>query len=404
MDAATNAADATDDRRARRNVLRLAVAQALAGANAAVIFATGAIIGSTLSPDPELATVPVSVFVIGMALGTLPNGWLSRMYGRKWAYMAGGGCGALAGVVAAGALLVQSFALFCVATFLAGMYASVVQSFRFAAADTASAAYRPRALSLVMAGGVFAGVLGPQLVNLTMELWMPYLFVASYLAQAVVALVAVAVLSGVDLPRPQRADLARGRPLGLIARQPRFIVAALCGVVSYALMNGVMTSAPLAMKLCGLPLTASNNALQWHVIAMYAPSFFTGSLIARFGAPRVVAAGLLLLAAAGVSGLAGITEGHFVVGLVLLGLGWNFGFVGASALVLESHRPEERHKVQSFNDLLVFGTMAVGSFSSGHILVAYGWAAVNWVVFPPVALALGVLAVGALGRRAAARA
>ena len=222
---------------------------------------------------------------------------------------------------------------------------------------------------------------------------------ASYLAQAVVALLAMAVLSGVDLPRPQRADLARGRPLSEIARQPRFIVAVVCGVVTYSLMNLVMTSAPLAMKLCGLPLTASNNALQWHIVAMFAPSFFTGSLITRFGAPRVVATGLLLLCAAAAVGISGITGAHFVVGLVLLGLGWNFGFVGASALVLESHRPEERHKVQSFNDLLVFGTMALGSFSSGYLLVALGWSWVNWVVFPPVALALTVLAAAALARR-----
>ena len=391
--------DAVDDRRAKRNVLRLATAQALAGANASVVFATGAIIGSTLSPDPALATVPISVFVVGMAAGTLPSGWLSRTYGRKWAFIAGSGCGAAAGVVAAGALMLQSFVLYCVATLFAGLYAAVVQSFRFAAADTASPAFRPRALSWVMAGGVFSGVLGPQLVTLTMNVWAPHLFVASYLAQAVVAVLAMAVLSGVELPRPQRIDLARGRPLAEIARQPRFIVAVVCGVVTYSLMNLVMTSAPLAMKMCGLPLTTSNNALQWHIVAMFAPSFFTGSLITRFGAPRVVAAGLALLAAAAAVGLSGITASHFLVGLVLLGLGWNFGFVGASALVLETHRPEERHKVQSFNDLLVFGTMALGSFASGHLLVAFGWALVNWVVFPPVAVALAVLTAAALTRR-----
>ncbi len=397
MDASTTAV--MDDRRAKRNVLRLAVAQALAGANASVIFATGAIIGSTLSPDPALATVPISVFVVGMAGGTLPSGWLSRTYGRRAAFLAGGGCGVLAGLVAALALLAGSFPLYCLATLFGGLYAAVVQSFRFAAADTASPAFRPKALSWVMAGGVFSGVIGPQLVTFTMDLWAPYLFVASYLAQAVVAVLAMAVLAGVDLPRPARADLARGRPLSVIARQPRFLVAVTCGVVTYTLMNLVMTSAPLAMRMCGLPLTASNTALQWHIVAMYAPSFFTGSLIARFGAPRVVAAGLLLLGAAALVGLSGLTTGHFVVGLVLLGLGWNFGFVGASALVLEAHRPEERNKVQSFNDFLVFGTMAVGSFSSGHLLVAFGWAAVNWVVFPPVVVALAVLLGAGVARR-----
>ena len=398
MTAITQAVD-QGDRRARGNVLRLAVAQALAGANASVIFATGAIIGSTLAPDPAWATVPISVFVVGMAAGTLPTGWLARRYGRRVAFMAGGSAGVLAGLVAAGALLAQSFALFCLATLCGGFYASVVQSFRFAAADGASTAFRPKALSWVMAGGVFAGVIGPQLVTWTMDLWAPNLFVVSYLAQAGVALLAMGVLAGVDLPRPARAAPA-GRPLAEIVRQPRFLIAALCGVVSYTLMNLVMTSAPLAMRMCGLPLTASNSAIQWHIVAMYGPSFFTGTLIARFGAPRVVAAGLALTAAAALVGLQGITTAHFVVVLVLLGLGWNFGFVGASAMVLDCHRPEERTRVQSFNDFLVFGTMAAGSFSSGQLLTALGWGAVNLVVFPPVVLALAVLALSGRLRRA----
>ena len=381
----------TNDRRARGNALRLAAAQALAGANATVIFATAAIIGAAIAPDPGLATLPVSVFVCGMAAGTLPTGAIARRYGRRAAFITGSGIGCLAGLIASAALVAGSFRLYCVATFLAGLYGAVVQSFRFAAADGASPGFRARALSWVMVGGVFSGVLGPQLVTWTMTLWQPYLFAASYLAQAVVALVAMAVLAGVDLPRPVRAADA-GRPLGTIIRQPRFIVAALCGVITYTLMNLVMTSAPLAMRLCGLPVSASNATIQWHVVAMYGPSFFTGALIARFGAQRVVAAGLTLLAAAAACGLAGVELANFTVGLILLGIGWNFGFVGASSLVLETHRPEERTRVQAFNDFLVFGTMAIGSFSSGQLLVLYGWASVNWVVFPPVIVGLGALA------------
>ena len=295
-------------------------------------------------------------------------------------------------------MLLGSFALFCGATFLAGLYGAVVQSFRFAAADGASPAFRPRALSWVMVGGVFSGVLGPQLVTWTMNLWQPYLFAASFLAQAVVALIAMAVLAGVDLPRPVRSATNTGRPLLTIIAQPRFIVAALCGVVTYTLMNLVMTSAPLAMRFCGLPLSASNATIQWHVVAMYGPSFFTGALITRFGAQRVVAVGLALLAMAAVCGLAGIALANFTVGLILLGIGWNFGFVGASSLILETHRPEERTRVQSFNDFLIFGTMAIGSFSSGQILVHYGWQAVNLVVFPPVAIGLAALALSGLAR------
>ena len=389
----------SNDARARSNVVRLAAAQALTGANSAVIFATGSIVGATLAPDISLATVPLSMYVVGLAVGTLPTGMISRLYGRRVAFVIGTGCGVLTGLLGAFAILRGSFALFCCATFLGGLYGAVSQSYRFAAADGASAAYRPKAVSWVMAGGVFAGVLGPQLVQWTMNIWPPYLFACSFVVQAAVAVVAMAVLMGVDAPKPAPSDLHGGRPLWEIARQPRFIGAALCGAISYPMMNLVMTSAPLAMKMCGLSLSDSNFGIQWHIVAMYGPSFFTGALIARFGAPAIVALGLLLEASAAVIGLSGITAMHFWATLIVLGVGWNFSFVGASALVLETHRPQERNKVQAFNDFLVFGMMAVGSFSSGQLLANYGWSAVNWVVFPPVLLGLVVLGIASLARR-----
>lgn len=397
------AGDVSDDTRARANVIRLAAAQALTGANSAVIFATGSIVGATLAPSPSLATVPLSMFVLGLASGTLPTGAISRAYGRRVAFIIGTGCGTLTGILASIAILQGSFVLFCCATFLGGLYGAVSQSYRFAAADGASEGFRPKAVSWVMAGGVFAGVLGPQLVQWTMDVWPPYLFAASFAAQAVIALLAMAVLSGVDAPKPAPADLTGGRPLVEIATQPRFIAAALCGVIAYPMMNLVMTSAPLAMKMCGLSLSDSNFGIQWHIVAMYGPSFFTGSLIARFGAPRIVALGLVLEAVAAGIGLSGITALHFWTALIVLGVGWNFAFVGASALVLETHRPQERNKVQAFNDFLVFGTMAVGSFSSGQLLANYGWTAVNLVVFPPVLLGLAVLAFSSFARRRLAR-
>ncbi|SEI17385.1 MFS transporter [Tardiphaga sp. OK245] len=401
IDAATP--EIHDDARARSNVMRLAAAQALGGANSAVIFATGAIVGATLAPSVSLATVPISVYVVGLACGTLPVGMISRAYGRRVAFIIGSGAGAICGLLGAIAILKASFALFCCATFFGGFYGAVAQSYRFAAADGASPSYRPKAVSWVMAGGVFAGVLGPQLVQWTMDIWSPYLFAASFAAQAVVALIAMALLSTVDAPKPAPADMHGGRPLLEIVRQPRFIAAAICGVVSYSMMNLVMTSAPLAMKLCGLTLSDSNFGLQWHIVAMYGPSFFTGSLIARFGASKVVAAGLALEAIAAVIGIAGISAMHFWVCLVVLGIGWNFGFIGASALVLETHRPQERNKVQAFNDFLVFGLMAVGSFSSGQLLANYGWPTVNAVVFPPVILGLVALIMAGFVKRRASQ-
>jgi MFS family permease len=401
IDVTVAADEVADDARARANVVRLAAAQALAGANSAVIFATGSIVGATLAPSMSLATVPLSMYVVGLAAGTLPTGAISRVYGRRVAFIIGTGCGVLTGLLGAFAILHSSFPLFCCATFLGGLYGAVSQSYRFAAADGASAQYRPKAVSWVMVGGVFAGVLGPQLVQWTMDIWPPYLFAFSFMMQAVVAVVAMAVLSGVDAPKPMPSDLHGGRPLFEIARQPRFIAAALCGAISYPMMNLVMTSAPLAMKMCGLSVSDSNFGIQWHIVAMYGPSFFTGSLIARFGAPRIVALGLLLEASAATIGLTGITAMHFWATLIVLGVGWNFSFVGASALVLETHRPQERNKVQAFNDFLVFGMMAVGSFSSGQLLANFGWSAVNMVVFPPVLVGLLVLTLASFARRRA---
>ena len=374
------------------NVLRLSVAQALAGANAVVVYATAAIVGNTLAPSPTLATLPISIFVVGMALCTLPAGAIARRHGRRAAFLAGTGCGVLVGLLSMLGILLGSFPLFCAAMIFGGAYAAVVLSFRFAAADCTSTERRPRAMSAVMAGGVFAGVIGPQLVTHTMDLWPPHLFAVTYLAQAAVAAVSALVLLGVRLPMPTAAEIAGGRPIGVVVRQPRFITAVVCGIVSYLLMNFIMTAAPLAMRLCGLSQEASNLGLQWHVIAMYGPSFFTGRLIARFGASSLVTAGLVLIAAAAAVGLTGVDVAHFWLSLILLGVGWNFGFLGASALVLECHRPEERTGVQSLNDFLVFGTMALGSFASGGLLATYGWDTVLWVSFAPLAVACAALA------------
>lgn len=390
---------ALSEREQRGNIARLTVAQALAGANSVVVYATGAIIGHTLAPDKTLATLPISIFVVGMAACILPAGAIARRYGRRMAFLAGAGCGVLVGLLAALAVMIGSFWLFCLATFFGGAYAAVVLSFRFAAADGVSPAKRARALSFVMGGGVVAGVVGPQLVNYTMYLWPVHMFAATFIAQAIVAALSAIVLLGVKLPKPSAAEIAGGRPLGVIIRQPLFVTAVICGAVSYMLMNFLMTAAPLAMQLCGHSQESSNLGLQWHVIAMYAPSFFTGRLITRFGAGKVVSAGLLLTGLATAVGLTGIDVAHFWLTLILLGIGWNFGFIGASALVLECHRPEEKTRVQSFNDFIVFGTMAVGSFASGGLLAAYDWNMVLWVSFAPLALAVLALSTAAMNMR-----
>jgi predicted MFS family arabinose efflux permease len=391
----------TGDRLARRNALVLAIAQALAGGNNTVLVATAAIVGTMLAPDKGLATLPISIFVLGMWMGTLPMGVLARRFGRRNALQIGTVCGVLTGLICCVAVLQGSFLLFNIGAVFSGLYASGHQSYRFAAADTASEEFRARAISWVLVGGIFAGVVGAQLVIATQNLWPPYLFAATYIGQSALALIAGAVLMFVNIPKPPpRSVVGDGRPLLEIAREPRFIVAVVCGVAAYSMMNLVMTSAPLAMVMCNHSVTDATLGLQWHVLGMYAPSFFTGALIARFGLERVTGLGFALIIVAAAIGTAGISLWHFWIGLALLGVGWNFAFIGATTMVTHCHRPNERNKVQAFNDFLVFGSMAIGSFSSGQLLASFGWATVNEVVFPVVLAAGALLVWSALRRRA----
>ena len=391
---------AAGDRLARRNALVLAAGQALAGGNNAVVSSTGGILGAMLAPDRSLATLPISVMIVGTWFGTLPVGWLVRRFGRRLAYQIGAAVGCLAGLIGYTAIIHASFPLYLVATFCAGLYQASHLSYRFAAADTASAEFKGRAVSWVLAGGLFAAFLGPQLVILTKDLIPPYLFAASYLGQSAAAVCALLVLTQVRAPThaAQRA-VGHARPLIEIARQPRFIVAAACGVASYAVMNLMMTAAPLAMVDCGHSVGNAALGIQWHVLAMFAPSFVSGALVTRFGAVPIVAAGLALLAASALVGFADTTVAHFWTALVLLGVGWNFAFVGSTTMLLECYRPEERTKVQSFNDFLIFGTMTLGSFASGAMLAHSGWYLVNLVMLPVVGAAAAMLAWLALRAR-----
>ncbi len=392
--------DLVDDRLAARNAVVLAAAQALAGGNNAVIVATGGIAGLILAPNPMLATLPISVMVVGMWAGTLPVGMLAKAFGRRFALQTGSALGVLSGLISCAAMLSGSFVLLLVGTLCGGLYAAAHQSYRFAASDTASAHFRPKAISWVLAGGILAAVIGPQLVILTKDIWPAYLFAATYLAQAVCALAAAAVLTLLRIPRPPVVHaFGDGRPLAEIIRKPQFIVAVVCGLASYGMMNLLMTSAPLAMVMCNHSVGDAALGIQWHVIGMYAPSFFTGTLIARLGLRLIMAGGLFLILAAALVGFIGTDLWNFWVALALLGVGWNFAFISATTLVTGCHSPRERNKVQAFNDFLIFGAMAIGSFSSGALLSHYGWTAVTELVFPVIIAAAVLLAWGTFGRR-----
>lgn len=382
-----------DDGLARRNALVLAVTQALAGGNNAVIVSTSGIVGVVLAPDRTLATLSATMLVVGMWLGTLPMGLLAANYGRRPALQIGTAAGILSGLISCLAVLQGSFALFCLGAFCGGFYAAGHQSYRFAAADTASAAFRPKAISWVLTGGVVAAFIGANLIIATKDLWPPYLFAATYLAQSVLAALAGLTLMLLKFPQaPAKARISpAGRPLMEIVRTPRFIIAVICGVAAYALMNLVMTSAPLAMVDCGHDVNNAMLGTQWHMLGMFAPSFFTGGLIVRFGVERIVLAGLALTFTSAVIGLSGTTVWHFWATVTLIGVGWNLAFVGATTIVTQCHRPEERYRVQSFNDFLIFGSMTISSFASGALLAQAGWSTVNAVVFPPVLLAAALL-------------
>ena len=383
---------ATNDALARRNALVLSLAQALAGGNNTVIVSTTSIVGAVLAPDKGLATLPITAMVFGMWMGTLPVGYLARRFGRRFALQTGSVFGILSGLISYTAVLHGSFGLLLLGTFCGGLYAAAHQSYRFAAADTASDAFRSKAISWVLAGGIFAAVLGPQLVIWTKDLLPPYVFAASFLGQSICAVLAAVVLQFVRLPQGRAVQTAVARPMSEILRQPRYIVAVACGMASYGMMNMVMTSAPLAMIDCGHSVTDATLGIQWHVLAMYAPSFFTGALIARFKVERVTAFGLLLIALTAVVAISGISIAHFWGALVLLGMGWNFSFIGATTMVTQCHYAHERTKVQSFNDFLIFGSMALSSFSSGQLLSLFGWNAINEMIVPVILVVLAMLA------------
>lgn len=373
---------------ARRNALILATAQAVVGSSAPIAISVGALGGNyLLGPDKSLATAPVTGFSVGVALGALLAAAISRALGRRNGLISGTGISATGGMVAALGLFDASFWLFTLGMVLIGCGNAFVQQYRFAAADNAPPALKARAISWVLVGGVFAAVIGPQTVIHTGDFFAPVPFAGAFLALVGLAALGAVVLAFLRLPRDEPAAQAARqerpeRPLSAILAQPRLLVAFLCAVATYALMSFVMTGAPLAMVGCGFATDQAVTGIQWHSIAMFGPSFFTGGLIARFGKERIVATGLVLLLACACVALSGIELWQFWLALILLGVGWNFGFIGATAMLTETYTPAEKNKVQGLHDFLLFGTVAFASLMSGQVYNASGWSMLNWIVFP----------------------
>ncbi|MCW9043654.1 MAG: MFS transporter [Pseudopelagicola sp.] len=387
-----------DDRTAKRSVIVLVLAQAFLGAQMPMIFIIGGLAGQSLASNPCFATLPISLIVVGSMLAATPVSMIMQKYGRRAGFFLGTTGGALGAAIGAYGLYLNSFAVFLLGSLLTGIYMSAQGFYRFAAADTASDAFRPKAISYVMAGGLASAIIGPQLVKATSQA-MVIPFLGTYLTVIAINVVGSALFLFINIPRPQApsADAPYGRTRWELITTPRIAVAVICAMVSYALMNLVMTSTPLAVVGCGFEEGMAADIVSAHVLAMYIPSFFTGHLIARFGTEKVVALGLLILAGAGGVALQGVELENFFIALILLGVGWNFGFIGATAMLAGAHEPHERGRMQGLNDLLVFGGVTMASLASGGLMncsggtAAIGWTSVNLAMAPFLMLAGGAL-------------
>jgi len=380
--------------RARRNVAVLALANALLGAQMPAIFIIGGLAGGMLAPNPCFATLPISLIVLGSMLSASPMGAVMQRFGRKAGFFLGAGAGALGGAIGAWGLATGSFALLLLGSLVTGTYMATQAFYRFAATDVAPEDYKPKAISLVMAGGLLAALIGPEIVKWTAEASVVPFF-GTYLAVIALNLVGATVFAALDVPRPAAPapGAARGRSRWDLLTTPAILVAVICATVSYALMNLVMTATPLAVVGCGFSTSDAADVVRIHVLAMFGPAFFTGHLISRFGAVPVVATGLVILAGAGAVALSGVALGNFYLALFLLGIGWNFGFIGATSMLTAQHSPEERGRIQGLNDTIVFGVVTMASLASGGLMncaggdPVEGWSAVNIAMLPLLALA-----------------
>jgi MFS family permease len=375
----------------KKNVLLLATAQAMMMTGGSLLITTSALVGYRLSPDKALATLPLALQMMAGMLTTIPASLLMQRIGRRGGFLIGSTLGMTGAALAAYAIVSAQFALFALAAVLSGMFTGFGNYYRFAAADTATADYRPRAISYVMAGGVVAALVGPNLANWTRG-WLVTPFAGSFLALTGIMLLSFLTIWRLDIPRQATDTHGHGRPLSTIARQPTFIVAAIGGMFGYGVMALVMTATPLAMHEHAYAFGDTAWVIQWHILGMFAPSFFTGALIRRLGVPTVMLAGAVLNSACVLVNLSGTSLEHYWLALLLLGIGWNFLFIGATQLLTETYASAEKGKTQALNDFLVFTTVTLAVLSAGHLQHYFGWRTVNLGVVPLILVTFAALA------------
>jgi len=388
----------------KRNVALLASCQAMLFINNSTLIAINGLAGLALAPYAGLATLTVTFWVLGGALATMPASLHMKRVGRQAGLMCGTSWGIVGALICGTAIWLQSFWLLCFGTLVWGVYNAYGQYYRFAAADVATPEFRPTAISLVLAGGLVGGIIGPTLSRWTVDL-LPQKFMGAYLVLILAAVATMTLLRQIRVPPPSAAEReGSGRPLWEIAAQPKFIIAVLSAAIGYGVMNFLMVSTPIAMQVCGHPFGATAMVISSHIVGMFGPSFFTGSLIKRFGVLNVMLAGAAInLVCIGIA-LAGITIAHFWWSLVLLGVGWNFLYTGGTTLLTETYRPEEKAKAQGANDQCIFIMMLVSSFSAGLTVTSAGWSRVNVLALPMIAVVAGALIWFMFHQRAAQRA
>ncbi len=371
----------------RKQVLLLALCQALLLTNTVILMAVNALVGYMLAENKMWATLPAMTYVIGSAVAAMPaSAWMRRV-GRRSGFMHGSVLAMIGACICATAVMMKSFWGVCLGTFFIGCYNATGALYRFAAADAVTGDNKARAISLVLAGGILGGLLGPESAKISKD-WLGVTYAGTYLSLVAFAVLALALQSRLQLPAIAAATFDKPvRPLSVIARQPKFVVAVLAAALGYGVMNLLMVATPLAMSFCGHPFKEGVFVLEWHVVGMFLPSFFTGDLIKRFGAVKIIIVGVLLNVVAVGINLSGVTVAHFWFGLVVLGVGWNFMFIGGTTLLTETYEPHEKTRVQGFNDMLVFATMAVSSSSAGLLVNARGWEMVNYSALPAIAIA-----------------
>jgi MFS family permease len=373
---------------ARKNVAVLAVCQGLLLVNNSVLITVNALAGFALAPDKALATLPVTMYFVGSALTTIPLSFMMKRHGRRAGFTLGAAFAVLGSLICATAVYAASFWLLCLGVLVLGGYFAAAQYYRFAAADSAPADFKATAISLVLAGGIVGGFVGPETSKRTIDLLAGHLYTGAYLSLVGFALLSVLALRWLAIPALSDTErMSAGRPLAEIARQPAFVVALLCATIAYGVMNLLMTTTPLAMIACEHPFSDAAFVIQWHIVGMFAPSFVTGTLIKRFGLATVMLAGVILNVACVAIALSGVELMNFWLAMLLLGIGWNFMFIGATALLTESHTPAERAKVQGVNDAAIFVTLVASSLSSGALFTLQGWDAMNRWALPVLAVA-----------------